>query len=125
MIRVTDIEKSAKFYTEGFGMKVLDRFDVESRRVSAMYVGFDGYAAGGVVELVQAWDRPANMTHPEGYAHHFAIGVPDVPAMIAKLESLGGEVSLKPTIMKPGAPAAAFVKDPDGYSIELIQTRAA
>ena len=125
MIRVKDLDAAERFYIDGLGMKVLDRFDVESRRVSAIYIGFEGYAAGGVVELVSDWDAAGPFVHPTGYLHHFAIGVPDVAAMVAKLEALGAEVSLRPTIMKPGAPAAAFVKDPDGYSIELIQTRQA
>jgi len=74
MIRVKDLGVSERFIRTAWH-EVLDRFDVASRRVSAIYIGFEGYAAGGVVELVSDWDAKGPFTHPTGYAHHFAIGV--------------------------------------------------
>ena len=122
MIRVKDFDAAMRFYVDGLGMKPLgDRFDVPLRRVSAIYLGFDSYAAGGCVELVQRWDEPGPYTHGTGYGH-IAIGAPDIEGMVAKLESMGVEVTLRPTVLLPGAPAVAFVKDPDGYAVELIQT---
>lgn len=121
MIRVKDFDASLRFYLEGLGMRVLDRFDVESRRASAVYIGYNDYAAGGLVELTSYWDEPPQ---PGGAPNfHIAIGVPDVPAMVEKLEALGAEVSLRPKVLMEGGPEVAFVKDPDGYSVELIQTR--
>jgi lactoylglutathione lyase len=123
MIRVKDFDASLKFYIEGLGMKVLDRFDVERRRTTGMYIGFGEYKDGGMVELVHPWDDEEVYSHGSGYGHHIAIGVPDVPAMVARLEAMGAEVTLRPQELIDGAPQVAFVKDPDGYSVELIQTR--
>ncbi len=123
MIRVQDLDAALRFYTEGLGMKPMgDRFDVPVRRVTAIYIGFEDYAAGGCVELVKRWDDVGPYTHGTGYGH-FAIGVPDIEATIARLEALGAEVTLRPTVLLAGAPAVAFVKDLDGYAVELIQTK--
>jgi lactoylglutathione lyase len=123
MIRVKDFDAEFRFYVEGLGMKPLgDRFDVEVRRVTGIFIGFDDYAAGGCVELVQNWDADRPYSHGTGYGH-ISIGVPDVPAMVTKLETMGAEVTLRPTVLIEGGPHVAFVKDPEGYSVELIQTR--
>jgi lactoylglutathione lyase len=124
MIRVADFDAALRFYVDGLGMKQLsDRFDVASRRVTAVYLGFESFDAGGCVELVKRWDDPGPYTHGSGYGH-IAIGAPDIEAMVAKLEAMGAEVSLRPTVLIDGAPRVAFVKDPDGYAVELIETRA-
>jgi lactoylglutathione lyase len=123
MVRVQDIDAALKFYTEGFGMKVmLEKFDVPVRRVTAMFIGFGDFSDGGALELVKLWDAEGPHTHGSGYGH-ISIGVPDVLATLDKLEALGAEVTLRPTKLLAGAPLVAFVKDLDGYSIELIQTR--
>jgi lactoylglutathione lyase len=123
MIRVKDFDAALRFYTEGLGMKQLsNRFDVEARRVSAIYLGFEDFAAGGGLELVQRWDVDGPYTHGTGYGH-IAIGVPDMEGMIARLEAMGAEITLRPTRLLEGAPLVAFFKDLDGYSVELIQTR--
>lgn len=123
MIRVKDIDAAMHFYVDGLGMKPLgERFDVPVRKVSAIYLGFDSFEAGGCVELVKRWDAEGPYTHGTGYGH-IAIGTPDLEGMIEKLEAMGTEVTLRPTVLLEGAPAVAFVKDPDGYSLELIQTR--
>jgi lactoylglutathione lyase len=123
MIRVANYEAALRFYVDGLGMKQLgDRFDVELRRVSGVYLGFDDYAGGGGVELVTNWDATVPYTHGTGYGH-IAIGVPDIEAMVARLEAMGAAVTLRPTRLLAGAPRVAFVKDPDGYAVELIQTR--
>jgi lactoylglutathione lyase len=122
MIRVKDFNKSLHFYVDGLGMKMLDRYEVEVRRTSAIFIGFDGYAAGGCVELVKPWDDKGPHEHGNAYGH-FAIGVPDVPAMLAKLQGMGVEVTVRPQVLIGDGPQVAFVKDPDGYDVELIQTR--
>jgi lactoylglutathione lyase len=121
MVRVEDFDRALRFYVEGFGMKVLDRFEVESRRASAIYIGFGDYDDGGVLELVRYWGDKGAYTHGTGYGH-IAVGVPDVAATVANLEAIGAEVALRPKALMDGGPAVAFVKDPDGYSIEIIQT---
>jgi lactoylglutathione lyase len=118
MIRVTDMEASLRFYTEGFGMTVLDRFDVPSRRVSGAYIGYAGFEAGGALELTHKWDE-ADIT-PGSF--HFAIGVPDMAVALERLKAAGAAVDMEPRILVPGGPAVAFVRDPNGYPIELIQT---
>lgn len=119
MIRVRDPEASIRFYTEGFGMKVLERHDFESARFSLIFLGFEGYDSGAI-ELTYNWDQTEPYTHGSGFGH-LGIGVPDVSATVAKLEALGAEVPTRPKQMVAGAPFIAFVKDPDGYRIELIQ----
>jgi lactoylglutathione lyase len=123
MIRVRDFDAALRFYVEGVGMKQLsERFDVEARRVTAVYLGFADYAAGGCLELVRRWDVDVPYTHGTGYGH-ISIGAPDVEAMLARLVAMGGKVTLPPTRLMAGAPYVAFLEDPEGYSIELIQTR--
>jgi lactoylglutathione lyase len=123
MIRVTDFDAALRFYVDGIGMKQLsERFDVAARKVTAVYLGFEDYAAGGCLELVRRWDVETPYTHGTGYGH-ISIGVPDVEAMLSRLVAMGAEVTLPPTRLMPGGPSVAFLKDPEGYSIELIQTR--
>jgi lactoylglutathione lyase len=121
MIRVTDLEAALRFYIDGFGMKVLGRFDVPSRRASAAYIGYASYDDGGLLELVHKWDDETVV--PGSF--HVAIGVPDMPAALSRLEAAGATVEMAPAILVPGGPMVAFIRDPDGYSVELIQTRRA
>jgi len=120
MIRVRDFEAALRFYIEGLGMHVLDRFDIPARRVTALFIGFGDYGSGGLLELTHIWDVDS-YTHGTGYGH-ISIGAPDLAATVAKLEAMGTEITLRPTVYYEGGPAIAFVKDPDGYSIELVQT---
>jgi lactoylglutathione lyase len=122
MVRVKDFDAAIRFYVSGLGMKVLGRFEVETRRSTGVFLGFGDYDAGGVLELAHKWDHEGPYSHGSGYGH-IAIGVPDVTAMVAKLESMGAEITARPKVLIPGGPAVAFVKDPDGYEVELIQTR--
>lgn len=121
MIRVKDADASIRFYTEGLGMKMLDRYDFEGGRFSLIYLAFDGYEGGGALELTYNWDQPEPYSHGSGYGH-VAIGVPDIHVAVEKLESIGAEIPTRPKKMVPGSPHIAFAKDPDGYQIELIQT---
>lgn len=122
MVRVRDLDKSLKFYCEGLGMRVLSAFDSEQGRFSLRFLSYTDFAGGPAIELTYNWDKAEDYTHGSGYGH-VAIGVPDIHAACKKLEEAGGTVTTPPKHMVPGAPALAFVKDPDGYSIELIQTR--
>lgn len=122
MVRVKDVDAAIRFYVNGFGMKVLGRFEVETRRSTGVFLGFGDYDAGGVLELASKWDHEGPYSHGSGYGH-ISIGVPDMTATVAKLESMGAEITVRPKPLIPGGPAVAFVKDPDGYEIELIQTR--
>lgn len=121
MIRVKDADASIRFYTEGLGMKVLDRYDFESGRFSLIYLAFDGYEGGGALELTYNWDQPEPYSHGSGYGH-IAIGVPDINVAVAELEAIGAAIPTRPKQMVAGSPYIAFAEDPDGYKIELIQT---
>jgi lactoylglutathione lyase len=120
-LRVKNFEAALRFYVEGLGMKILSEFEVPVRRVTGKYVGFGDFHNGGVLELTKLWDVD-EYTHGTGY-QHVAVGVPDVTAMLDKLEGMGYEVTTRPTILLKGAPEVGFVKDPDGYFVELIQTK--
>jgi lactoylglutathione lyase len=120
MIVIKDIEAALRFYIDGLDMKLLGQFDVEERRVTALFVGFEVGATA--LELAHYWDSAGTDTHGSGY-RYVAIGVPDIDVAMAKLEAMGVEISMRPTILVAGMPRAAFVKDPDGYAVELFQTR--
>ena len=122
MVRVRDVDTSLRFYVDGLGMKLLGRFDVESRRSTGVFIGYGDYSTGGVLELVDKWDDTGSYTHGSGYGH-VAIGVPDILATVARLAAMGVEVITPPTALMPGGPRVAFVRDPDGYELELIQTQ--
>lgn len=124
MIRVSNLDRSLDFYCNKLGMTILSRVDIEAGRFTIVFVSFGKDYYSGAIELTYNWDHPANA---EGYSHgsgygHVAIGVPDIYTMCANLTKSGVEVSVAPKRLLPDAPALAFVKDPDGYSIELIQT---
>jgi lactoylglutathione lyase len=121
MIRVRDFDNALRFYCDGLGMKVLTRFSVPVRRVDAMFIGFADYEQGGMLELVKLWDHEGPHTHGTGYGH-ISVSAPNLEETVAKLEAMGVEVTTRPTSLLEGGPLVAFVKDFDGYSIELIQT---
>ena len=124
MIRVADLEKSLGFYCDALGMKVLSRTDFEEGKFSIVFVNFTEDYRSGAVELTYNWEGEENETgysHGTGYGH-LAVGVPDIERTCADLKDKGHEITVEPKSMLPGAPKLAFVKDPDGYSIELIQT---
>jgi lactoylglutathione lyase len=122
MIRVRDLQAALKFYCDGLGMKVLSRFDSEQGRFTLMFLSFTDFDGGAAIELTHNWDKADEYTHGSGYGH-VSVGAPDIAALCDRLEDHGGVVTVRPKHMVPGGPALAFVKDPDGYAVELIQTR--
>jgi lactoylglutathione lyase len=121
MLRVRDVDASLRFYCDGLGMTLLDRYDFDASRFSILFLSYAGYRDGAAaLELTYNWDQAEDYTHGSGYGH-VAIGVPDVPAMWERLAEYGGKRGTAPKAMMPGAPQLAFVQDPDGYAIELIQ----
>lgn len=122
MLRVRDLPASLRFYVDGLGMKVLDRYDIEAGRFSILFVSFTGYDEGPAIELTHNWDQAEDYSRGSGYGH-IAVGVPDIEAVYARLAEFGGRCVKPPRPQLPGAPPLAFVEDPDGYAIELIQTR--
>jgi lactoylglutathione lyase len=122
MIRIRDVDASLRFYREGMGMKLLDRYDFEAYKFSILFLSFDEYDEGPAIELTYNWGVEEPYSHGSGYGH-IALGVPDVAGTAKALADHGGTITKEPYQLVSGGPTMAFVKDPDGYSIELIQTR--
>lgn len=119
MLRVIDFQASLRFYCDTLGMQLLDKFDVESRRATGMFVGYGNYRESAMLELTQKWDVK-EYEHGTAYGHT-AIGVPDLPAMVKRIEEAGYEITDQPKVLMQGGPMVAFAKDPDGFAVELIQ----
>jgi lactoylglutathione lyase len=121
MLRVGDLERSLAFYTGVLGMKLLRRQDYPDGRFTLAFVGFGPESEGAVIELTHNWgtDRYDVGT---GFGH-VAIEVDDAYAACAQIKAKGGKVTRQAGPMKHGTTVIAFVQDPDGYKIELIQRR--
>ena len=119
MLRVMDLEKSLHFYTELLGMKLLRRTDYPEGKFTNVFVGYGDEATHAVLELTYNWDHaPYNLG--DGYGH-VALGVPDVYAACDRLAKAGAKIPRPAGPMKHGTTVIAFVEDPDGYKIELVQ----
>ena len=119
MIRVLDLDKSITFYTELLGMRLLRREDFAEGRFTLAFVGYGPESSHTVVELTHNWDQNEPYQIGSGFGH-LALGVNDIYAVCAALETQGANIPRKPGPMKHGTTHIAFVEDPDGYRIELI-----
>ncbi|HLU15386.1 MAG TPA: lactoylglutathione lyase [Burkholderiaceae bacterium] len=119
MIRVGDLEKSLAFYTDVLGMRLLRRKDYPDGRFTLAFVGYQNEDEGAVLELTHNWDTPS-YDLGNGYGH-VAIEVDDAYAACEKIKAKGGNVVREAGPMMHGHTVIAFVEDPDGYKIELIQ----
>ncbi|MGB0626230.1 MAG: lactoylglutathione lyase [Alphaproteobacteria bacterium] len=120
MIRVKDQEKSIDFYTRHLGMKVLRQKDFEGGRFTNTFIGYGDESSEAVIELTYNWDQDEPYSHGSGFGH-LAVGVPDIYATCAALEKEGVSIPRPPGPMKHGTTVIAFIEDPDGYKIELIE----
>lgn len=120
MLRVFDLEKSIAFYTKLLGMRLLRRTDYEGGRFTLAFIGYGEESDTAVIELTHNWDQAEPYTIGSGYGH-IAIGVPDAYAACAALRDAGAKITREPGPMKHGSTVIAFVEDPDGYKVELIQ----
>lgn len=118
MLRVTDLEKSINFYTQIFDMTLLSQSENEAYKYSLAFLGYGPSSTTTVLELTYNW----GVTEYElGTAFgHIAIETDDIYETCEKIKSLGGEVTREAGPVKGGSTIIAFVKDPDGYMIELI-----
>lgn len=121
MLRVGDLEKSLAFYTEVLGMRLLHRTDYPEGKFTLAFVGYQSEQEGAVLELTHNWGV-AQYDLGSGYGH-IAIEVPDAAAACAEIKRRGGKVVREAGPMKHGSTVIAFVEDPDGYKIELIQRK--
>ncbi len=123
MIRVNDLEESLRFYCDRLGMQLLRKQDYPSGRFTLAFVGYGDEATHSVIELTYNWD-----THHYDIGNgfgHIAIGVPDIYATCEELRAKGVKIVREPGPMKHGGSEIAFIEDPNGYRIELIQTKRA
>ncbi len=122
MIRVRDLEKSLDFYTRLLGMTLTRKTDFPSGKFTLAFVGYDDGGANTEIELTHNWghDEPYELGNGFG---HLAIGVPDIYGTCEALEKEGVPIPRPPGPMKHGGSVIAFVEDPDGYKIELIERK--
>ena len=119
MLRVGNLDASIKFYTEVLGMTLLRKKDYETGRFTLAFVGYGDEANHTVLELTHNWDTTS---YDLGNAFgHIAIGVEDAYRACVEIKARGGNVVREAGPMKGGTTVIAFVEDPDGYKVELIQ----
>ncbi|MFC0323205.1 lactoylglutathione lyase [Gallibacterium melopsittaci] len=123
MLRVGDLERSIKFYTEILGMRVLRRSENPEYKYSLAFVGYDDEDKTAVIELTYNWGVSE---YDLGSAFgHIAIGVDDIYATCDAVKAAGGKVTREPGPVKGGTTVIAFIEDPDGYKIEFIENKSA
>jgi lactoylglutathione lyase len=122
MLRVGDLQRSVRFYTEVLGMKLLRTTERPEQKYSLAFVGFDTEERSAVIELT--YNYGVECYEMGGAFGHIAIGVPDVAGACAKVRGAGGKVTREPGPVKGGGSVIAFVEDPDGYKIEFIERKA-
>jgi lactoylglutathione lyase len=119
MLRVTDLDRSIHFYTEVLGMKLLRTTDRPEQKYTLAFVGFASNPEQAEIELTYNYGvKSYDLGNAFG---HLALGVEDVYATCENIRRLGGTITREPGPVKGGASLIAFVADPDGYKIELIQ----
>jgi len=119
MIRVLDLEKSIDFYTRYLGMTLCRRSDNETGRYTVAFVGYGDENEATVVELTHNWDRTEPYDLGSAFGH-LAIGVDDIYGICENLAAAGVKVPRPAGPVKGGTTVIAFIEDPDGYKIELI-----
>ena len=120
MIRVGDLDKSIKFYTEVLGLKFHRKNDYPDGKFTLAFLGYGGDNEP-FLELTYNWDTK-NYDLGNGYGH-MAFGVEDIYKTCEKIEELGGKVTRAPGPMKHGTTVIAFIEDPDSYKVELIERK--
>ncbi|MBK8338139.1 MAG: lactoylglutathione lyase [Sterolibacteriaceae bacterium] len=122
MLRVGNLDRALAFYTEVLGMRQLRRADYPDGRFTLAFVGYGDESANAVLELTHNWDTTAYEIGT-GYGH-VAIEVDDAYKACEEIKRRGGVVVREAGPMKHGTTVIAFVQDPDGYKVELIQKKA-
>jgi lactoylglutathione lyase len=121
MLRVGNLERSLEFYCGTLGMKLLRRHDFPEGRFTLAFVGYGDESDHTVIELTHNWDTE-RYEIGSGYGH-VALGVDDIYRACDELRAKGAKVVREPGPMKHGHTHIAFIEDPDGYKVELIQLR--
>ncbi|NAW70620.1 lactoylglutathione lyase [Vibrio sp. V27_P1S3P104] len=123
MLRVGDLDRSIEFYTHVMGMKLLRKNENTEYKYTLAFLGYGDESEGAVIELTYNWGvTEYDMGNAYG---HIAIGVDDIYATCDAIKAAGGNVTREAGPVKGGSTHIAFIKDPDGYMIELIQNKQA
>jgi lactoylglutathione lyase len=122
MLRVGDLHRSVRFYTEVLGMKLLRTTDRPEQKYSLAFVGYDSEERSAVLELT--YNYGVERYDLGGAYGHVAIEVDDLRKTCDAVRTKGGKVTREPGPVKGGTSMIAFVEDPDGYKIEFIERRA-
>jgi len=119
MLRVGDLQRSINFYTDVLGMRLLRTSENTEYKYSLAFVGYTDESEGAVIELTYNWGVDS---YDLGNAYgHIALGVDDVAATCERIRKAGGNVTREAGPVKGGTTVIAFIEDPDGYKIELIE----
>jgi lactoylglutathione lyase len=121
MLRVGDLDRALKFYCDVLGMQLISRKDYPDGKFTLAFVGYGKNPEQAEIELTYNW----GVGHYEiGTAYgHIALGVDDIQGACEKIRAAGGKVIREPGPMKHGTTVIAFIQDPDGYKVELIEER--
>ena len=121
MLRVNDLAASKHFYCEVLGMKVLREKEYPDGKFTLCFVGYGDEDSSAVIELTYNWGKSS---YALGDAFgHVALGTEDIQKACEKIRAVGGKITREPGPMKHGTTVIAFVEDPNGYKIELIERR--
>ncbi len=121
MLRVADLDKAIEFYTAIFGMKLLRKSENTEYRYTLAFVGYGDESTDAVLEFTHNWDTSE---YDIGTAYgHIALEVDDIYQVCDEIRTKGIDIKREPGPVKGGTTEIAFVNDPDGYSIELIQKK--
>ena len=124
MLRVGDLQRSIDFYTRHFGMQLRRTTDRPEQQYTLAFLGYgadDGNGEVGSAEIELTYNYGVAGYDVGSAFGHLALGVPDVAAVCERVRQGGGKVTREPGPVKGGTSVIAFVQDPDGYKIELIQ----
>ena len=121
LLRVGNLDRTLAFNTDVQGMKLLRQTDYTDGRFTLVFVGYQDESEATVLELTHHWDTPS-YDLGDGYGH-IALEVPDAYKAWEDIKARGGKVVREAGPMKHGTTVIAFVEDPDGYKIELIQAK--
>jgi lactoylglutathione lyase len=122
MLRVKNLDASVGFYTKLLGMKELRRIEVPAGEYTLAFIGYGDEKEHTVLELTYNWGKDDGYELGTAFGH-LALGVPDIYGTCEKLREAGAKIAREPGPVKFGTTVIAFIEDPDGYKIELIERK--